>query len=158
MLMLSFVIHLYFDIQHIIQNQEVRHPREQLLVESQEELPDLDDHLQLADVEGDVPHNKHLSRCLAAWRDSEEDIGSLSCMIPDCGFLTLQVIGITMVEGVPSGQIVVHDGHCFVSAKVDPRYLVELKKRNWGMYSLIQIRATSGLHTDLILVSIMIHL
>ena len=92
MLMLSFVIHLYFDIQHIIQNQEVRHPREQLLVESQEELPDLDDHLQLADVEGDVPQSKHLSRCLAAWRDSEEDIGSLSCMIPDCGFLTLQVI------------------------------------------------------------------
>ena len=128
------------------------------MVESQDELPDLDDLLQPVDVEGEVPQSKHLSRCLAAWRDSEEDVGSLSSMIPDCGFLTLQVIGISMVEGVPSGQIVVHDGHCFVSARIDSRYLVELKKRNWGMYSLIQIRSTSGLHNDLILVSYMIHL
>ena len=138
-------------------------PSEHLLVESAEELPDPELDLQLEAVQGDAPlslphRSQHLSLCLAEWRDNEDDIGSLSSMIPPCGFLTLQVIDISMVEGVPTGQIVVHDGHCFVSAKVDARYLVELKKRSWGMYSLIQIRSTSGLHTELVLVSIMVYL
>ena len=124
------------------------------VADDDDELPDPEVGLQLGHV---PPQSKHLSRCLAAWRENEEEVGSLSSMIPPCGFLTLQVIDISMVDGVPTGQIVVHDGHCYLSAKVDSRYLVLLKKRSWGMYSLIQIRSTTGLHTDLVLVSLMVH-
>ena len=106
----------------------------------------------------DAPHRPQLlSRCLAAWRDNEDDMGSLSCLIPPCGFLTLQVLDISMSEGEPTGRIEIHDGQCHVSANVDPRYIVELKKRSWGKYSLIQIKATTGLHTDLVLVCVIVY-
>ena len=78
-------------------------------------------------------------------------------MIPPCGFLTLQVLDISMSEGEPTGRIEIHDGQCHVSANVDPRYIVELKKRSWGKYSLIQIKATTGLHTDLVLVCVIVY-
>ena len=84
-------------------------------------------------------------------------MGSLSCLIPPCGFLTLQVLDISMSEGEPTGRIEIHDGQCHVSANVDPRYIVELKKRSWGKYSLIQIKATTGLHTDLVLVCVIVY-
>ena len=118
-----------------------------------DDLPDPEH--PVADLPQDLPpRSKHLSLCLASWRDNEEDIGSLSSMTPPCGFLTLQVIDIGLSpDGAPTGKIVLHDGHCYVSATVDPRYVVELKKRSWGMYSLLQIRSTTGLHTEFVVVS-----
>ena len=96
---------------------------------------------------------KQLSRCLLQWKENEEDIGSLGCMLPAAGFFTMQVIEITIVDGAPTGSIVVHDGEAFVAATVEARYVVELKKRRWGKYSLLQVKATSGLHTNLTIVS-----
>ena len=119
-------------------------------------VPLLDLHPE--DASEDLHHRPQLlSRCLAAWRDNEDDMGSLSSLIPPCGFLTLQVLDISMSEGEPTGRIEIHDGQCHVSASVDPRYVVELKKRSWGKYSLIQIRATTGLHTDLVLVCVIVY-
>ena len=96
---------------------------------------------------------KQLSRCLVQWKENEDDLGTLSCMIPTCGFFTLQVIEISMLDGEPTGAVVLHDGEAYVSAVVDSRYVVELKKRRWGKYSLLQIKATSGLHNNLTIVS-----
>ena len=119
-------------------------------------VPPIDLHPE--DAPEDLQHRPQLlSRCLAAWRDNEDDMGSLSCLIPPCGFLTLQVLDISMSEGEPTGRIEIHDGQCHVSANVDPRYIVELKKRSWGKYSLIQIKATTGLHTDLVLVCVIVY-
>ena len=99
---------------------------------------------------------KQLSRCLLQWKDNEEDIGSLGCMLPPIGYFTLQVIEITIVDGAPTGAVVLHDGEAFVAATVEARYVVELKKRRWGKYSLLQIKATSGLHTNLTIVGFII--
>ena len=103
-------------------------------------------------LESEQHRPKQLSRCLVQWKDNEDEVGSLGCMLPASGFFTLQVIEISMVDGEPTGAVVLHDGEAFVPARVDPRYVVELKKRRWGKYSLLQIKATSGLHNNLTIV------
>ena len=82
------------------------------------ELPDCDDQ--------DYQGSKLLSRCLGAWREAQDDVGSLATMLPSC-------------------EIVVHDGEFYVSAKVDQRYIPELMRRRWGRHSIIQVKSTSGL-------------
>ena len=98
--------------------------------------------------------SKLLTRCLLAWRQSEADIGLLSTMSPSCGYLLLQVLDIVFLDDKPTGVIVVHDGEYYVTATVDRRYLVELQKRRWGLFSILQVKGTSGLHHELVIVSI----
>ena len=80
-------------------------------------------------------------------------MGSLGSMLPSCGYLLVQVLEITMEGDKPTGEIIIHDGEFFVKATVDKRYVPELEKRRWDRYSIIQIKGTSGLHNELVIVS-----
>ena len=111
------------------------------------ELPDFDDQ--------DYQGSKLLSRCLGAWREAQDDVGSLATMLPSRGFFLLQVLDVKIVDNKPTGEIVVHDGEFYVGAKVDQRYIPELTKRRWGRHSIIQVKSTSGLHYELFIVSIL---
>ena len=59
-----------------------------------------------------------------------------------------------MVDGRPTGEVVIHDMEKWVRVKMDKRYVVSLMAREWGKYSMLQIKATSGLHNKLFIVSI----
>ena len=121
---------------------------EQIDVDHIAELPDCADQ--------DYRGSKLLSRCLGAWREAQDDVGSLATMLPSRGFFLLQVLDVKIVENKPTGDIVVHDGEFYVGAKVDQRYIPELIKRRWGRYSIIQVKSTSGLHNELFIVSILL--
>ena len=125
----------------------------------------LDHHDDLPDPEllADDDQYRHrgsnlLNRCLMVWKESEADVGSLSAMLPSCGYLLLQVLEITLEEEKPTGDIVLHDREYYVEAKVDSRYLPEMMKRRWGRYSILQVKGTSGpgLHNELFIVSLII--
>ena len=79
-------------------------------------------------------------------------MGSLGSMLPSCGYLLVQVLEITMEADKPTGEVIIHDGEFFVKATVDKRYVPELEKRRWGRYSIIQVKGTSGLHNELVIV------
>ena len=83
-------------------------------------------------------------------------MGSLATMLPSCGFFSLQVLDVKIVDNKPTGEIVVHDGEFYVSAKVDQRYIPELMKRRWGRHSIIQVKSPSGLYDELFIVSILL--
>ena len=93
-----------------------------------------------------------LSPCLEKWRDNADYYGSLSNMLHPTSHFLLQVIGITMdPQGKATGEVVVHDGQCYTVANMDSMYLKNLAKRDWGMYSILKVMATSGLPGDLTL-------
>ena len=93
-----------------------------------------------------------LSPCLEKWRDNADYYGSLSNMLHPTSHFLLQVIGITLdPQGKATGEVVVHDSQCYTLANMDSMYLKNLAKRDWGMYSILKVMATSGLPGDLTL-------
>jgi hypothetical protein len=97
-----------------------------------------------------------LTKVLGNWRHAELESGissTLTANLPKEGYFVLQVLGITLEDERPTGEIVVHDGQYWVRARVASRYIHHLKKRDWGMYSIIQVKATAGPHTALVIVS-----
>ena len=94
---------------------------------------------------------------LQRWKDVETSYGTLSSFTPSLtsqGFLLAQVLDITLVDGRPTGEVVIHDMEKWVRVKIEKRYVASLVGREWGKYSIVQIKATTGLHTKLFIVSI----
>ena len=66
---------------------------------------------------------------LQQWKDVETSYGTLSSFTPSLtsqGFLLAQVLDFTMVDGRPTGEVVIHDMVKWVRVKIEKRYVVSL--------------------------------
>ena len=86
---------------------------------------------------------------LRHWKDVETFYGTLSSFTPNLtyqGFFLAQVQDFTMVNGKPTGDLVIPDMVKWVRVKIEKRYVFSLMGREWGKYSIVQIKATT--HTS----------
>ena len=60
----------------------------------------------------------HLTPCLEDWLSNQDHYVNLSDMHSHGGCHVLQLIDMTLKDGVPTGEVMLHDGVHFITAKV----------------------------------------
>ena len=60
----------------------------------------------------------HLTPCLEDWLSNQDHYVNLSDMHSHGGCHVLQLIDMTLKDGVPTGEVMLHDGIHYITAKV----------------------------------------